>query len=49
MRTPVLEAMRALPDVLAYRSRLPAPLIAGRLADASVVTAMDEHPDDQWR
>ena len=30
---PVLAAMRALPDVLAYRSRLPAPLIAGRLID----------------
>ena len=47
--TPVLEAMRALPDVLAYRSRLPAPLTPGRLADASVVTAMDKHPDGQWR
>lgn len=34
---PVLEAMRALPDVLAYRSRLPAALIPGRLIDAVVV------------
>ena len=35
---PVLTAMRALPDVLAYRSRLPGPLIPGRLIDAGVVT-----------
>jgi hypothetical protein len=35
---PVLAAMRALPDVLAYRSRLPAPLIPGRLIEAGVVT-----------
>ncbi len=35
---PVLAAMRALPDVLAYRSRLPTPLIPGRLIDAGVVT-----------
>jgi TnpA family transposase len=35
--TPVLEAMKALPDVLAYRSRLPAPLIPGRMVDAEVV------------
>jgi hypothetical protein len=35
---PVLEAMRALPDVLAYRSRLPAPLVPGRLVDAGVVS-----------
>lgn len=34
---PVLEAMRALPDVLAYRSGLPAPLIPGRLIEAGVV------------
>ncbi|MBV9139689.1 MAG: DUF4158 domain-containing protein [Pseudonocardiales bacterium] len=34
---PVLEAMRALPDVLAYRSRLPAPLIPARLVEADVV------------
>ena len=34
---PVLEAMKALPDVLAYRSRLPAPLVPGRLIDAGVV------------
>jgi hypothetical protein len=34
---PVLEAMRALPGVLAYRSRLPAPLIPGRLIDAEAV------------
>jgi hypothetical protein len=33
----VLEAMKALPEVLAYRSRLPAPLIPGRLVDADVV------------
>ena len=33
----VLEAMRALPDVLAYRSRLPAALIPSRLIDAEVV------------
>lgn len=35
--TPVLEAMKALPDVLAHRSRLTAPLIPGRLIDADVV------------
>jgi hypothetical protein len=34
---PVLAAMRALPGVLAYRSRLPAPLIPGRLIDDGVV------------
>jgi hypothetical protein len=34
---PVLAAMRALPGVLARRSRLPAPLIPGRLADADVM------------
>ncbi|QKW36176.1 Tn3 family transposase [Actinomadura sp. NAK00032] len=34
---PVLEAMKALPDVLAYRSRLPAPLIPGRLVEVGVV------------
>jgi len=34
---PVLRAMRALPDVLAYRSGLPAPLIPGRLIEAYVV------------
>jgi hypothetical protein len=34
---PVLAAMRALPGVLACRSRLPAPLIPGRLADADVM------------
>ncbi len=34
---PVLAAMRALPDVLAYRSRLAAPLIPGRLIDEGVV------------
>ena len=33
----MLEAMRALPGVLAYRSRMPAPLVPGRLIDASVV------------
>ncbi len=35
---PVLAAMRALPDALAYRSRLPAPLIPSRLIDDGVVT-----------
>lgn len=35
--TSVLEAMKALPDILGYRSRLPAPLIPGRLVDADVV------------
>jgi hypothetical protein len=35
---PVLAAMRALPDVLACGSRLPAPLIPGRLIDAGVVS-----------
>jgi len=35
--TPVLAAMKALPDVLAYRSRLPAPLIPGHLVDVGVV------------
>ena len=34
---PVLAAMRALPDVLAYRGKLPAPLIPGRLIDEGVV------------
>ena len=33
----VLEAMRALPGVLAYRSRLPAPLIPGSVVHAEVV------------
>jgi TnpA family transposase len=33
----VLEAMRALPEVLAYRSGLPAPLIPGRLIETGVV------------
>ncbi|GAA2313856.1 hypothetical protein GCM10010149_76530 [Nonomuraea roseoviolacea subsp. roseoviolacea] len=37
LATPVLEAMKALPGVLAHRSRLPAPLIPGRLVDAGVV------------
>ncbi len=36
--TPVLEAMKALPEVLVHRSRLAAPLIPGRLIDAGVVT-----------
>ncbi|MGH3181872.1 MAG: Tn3 family transposase, partial [Streptosporangiaceae bacterium] len=36
--TPVLEAMKALPDILGYRSRLPAPLIPGSLIDADVVS-----------
>jgi hypothetical protein len=35
---PVLAAMQALPDVLAYRGRLPAPLIPGRLIEAGVVS-----------
>jgi Domain of unknown function (DUF4158) len=35
---PVLAAMRALPGVLAYRSRLPAPLVPGRLIDDGVVS-----------
>ena len=34
---PVLAAMRTLPDVLAYRGKLPAPLIPGRLIDEGVV------------
>ncbi|MER7131959.1 Tn3 family transposase [Streptosporangium saharense] len=34
---PVLAAMRQLPEVLAYRSRLPAPLIPARLIEATVV------------
>jgi TnpA family transposase len=33
----VVEALRALPDVLAYRGRMVAPLIPGRLVDAEVV------------
>lgn len=33
----ILAAMKGLPDVLAYRSRLTAPLIPGRLVDAEVV------------
>src|SRR5438552_2058378 len=32
--TPVLAAMRALPGVLAYRSRLPSPLVPGKLIKA---------------
>ncbi len=34
---PVLAAMRALPGVLAYRGKLPAPLIPGRLIDEAAV------------
>jgi hypothetical protein len=34
---PVLAAMRALPGVLAYRGKLPAPLIPGWLIDESAV------------
>jgi TnpA family transposase len=34
----VLAAMRALPDVLAYRSRLAAPLVPGKLIRSGVVT-----------
>jgi len=37
---PVLAAMRALPDVLAYRGKLPAPLIPGRLIDEGVVNGL---------
>ena len=40
---PVLTAMRALPDILAYRSRLPAPLIPGRVIDAGVVSGPWRH------
>ena len=36
---PVLAAMQALPDVLAYRGRLKAPLVPGKLIDAGVVPA----------
>jgi len=38
--TPVLAPMRALPDVLAYRGKLPAPLIPGRLIDESAVNGL---------
>jgi TnpA family transposase len=41
--TPVLDAMRALPEVLAYRGRLPAPLIPGRLINAEVVNGPWRH------
>ena len=34
--TPVLAAMQMLPDVLASRSRLPAPLIPARMIDAAM-------------
>ena len=34
---PVLAAVQALPDVLAYRSRLKAPLVPGKLIDPGVV------------
>jgi hypothetical protein len=34
----VLAAMQMLPDVLAYRSRLTAPLIPAKMIDAAVVT-----------
>jgi hypothetical protein len=37
---PVLAAMQALPDVLAYRSRLKAPLVPGELIDAGVVPGL---------
>ena len=33
---PVLAAMQMLPDVLAYRSRLTAPLIPARMIDAAM-------------
>ncbi len=33
---PVRAAMRGMPDVLAYRGKLPAPLIPGRLIDEGV-------------
>jgi hypothetical protein len=46
----VLAAMRALPDVLAYRGRLKAPLVPGTLIDPGVVTGpwkrlVFGHPD----
>lgn len=49
---PVLAAMQTLPDVLAYRSRLKAPFIPGKLIDASVVTGpwrrlMFGHPEHE--
>jgi len=40
---PVLAAMQSQPDILAYRSRLPAPLIPGRLVDAGVVSGPWRH------
>ena len=40
---PVPAAMRALPEVLAYRSRLAAPLVPGRLIDDGVVTGPWRH------
>jgi len=36
----VLAAMQALPDVLAYRSRLKAPLVPSKLIDAGVVPGL---------
>lgn len=36
--TRVLQAMRALPEVMAYRGRAPAPLIPGKLIDPAVVS-----------
>ena len=41
--------MKALPDVLAYRSRLPAPLIPGRLVDAEVVNGPWKRARTLWR
>ena len=41
--SPGLAAMRALPDILAHRSRLAAPLIPGRLVDAGVVSGPWRH------
>jgi TnpA family transposase len=40
---PVLAAMLAMPEVLTYRGRLPAPLIPARLIDAEVVNGPWKH------
>ena len=40
----VLAAMEMLPDVLTYRSRLPAPLIPARMIDATVVNGPWKRP-----
>ena len=41
---PVLAAMQMLPDVLAYRSRLPAPLIPAKMIDAAMVNGPWKRP-----